>query len=896
MKTLSRILSRRRSSEDGNHPSDPEVRQRKNGTPVRRSESAAAPEPPQLPLRRVDDSDAILAKRRRELSQGILHGGCVVVDGSVKGIAGSDAAASKQWRRPLIKICPRCTAIDFPSLLDWRPGQARPWVQLSHVLRPLPSRSPPPPPPLADHDSDPSGLLSSWPGTPRCPFCLFFRAMVGSMPADDQSKFNPYLRIRLAFERLDGIGEKHELARSVVMEVTTQKKSLPWGYLLRAGDKEHDDLSGYLAVKGQPAEIHGRRVPRMLNPSLPKCWLDFCRQHHSNSACTAPAMQQRQQQQQQQPIVGLQLIDCIEKRVVAAEEIPFDDSDDATEYLALSYAWSQIGLDSSAADAPFDVPALRLGPDRHLPGNVASLFADAIAFTTTMGFRYLWIDRFCLQGDAAARRQQIDVMGEIYSRASLTLIIAAEDDTLTGIAGLSTPREHQLSLRLNKTLYTTSLVRPDLEVASSKWASRAWTFQEGLLSRRRLIFTPSQVYFQCQTLHCYESLSLPLRLAPDWKLGRVFPAGDARPTQSSGQVKHLIKAYMCRDLTNHEERLDAFKALLHEYERADALAVQNFLGLPLFHPDDFATTGVVSETDRLAVSLGWIVRDESNTTSTRISNGSDSSNNSATTTSETPIEPCCSRTTASFPSWTWLAWRLRRQKTTPTPDNLFFSFNLVGDTSPLLQGVSAAPRMEISVGFTNDATVLSWEIDGDAISRKPKEAVSFLRLETYCFDLSAFVDKTGAPAATVCRLQVHQDTTAAALGRRNRRLVQDMIQAALAPPSSSAADQTSDHQTTAPASQELPLLGVLVSGRNWKGGGPSSPCQVTALICARREWKEDGPWVRLGALAMDCESFSVETSTGGSDAVMQGVGNGRADDDEGGKTDLRVRVRELDLY
>ncbi|KAG5927289.1 hypothetical protein E4U42_002381 [Claviceps africana] len=475
-------------------------------------------------------------------------------------------------------------------------------------------------------------------------------------------------------------------------------------------------------------------------------------------------------------------------------------------------------------------------------------------------------------------------MGEIYSGASLTLIIAAEDDALHGIAGLSTPREHQLSLRLNNALYTTSLVRPDLEVASSKWASRAWTLEEGLLSHRRLIFTPSQVYFQCRALHCYESLSLPLRLAPDWQLGRVFPAGgDAHPAQA-GRIKRLIEAYMCRDLTNHDERLDAIKALLREYGRADGLAVPYFLGLPLFHSHGLVTTGVVSETDRLAASLGWIVCDGKSTAANtaNTANTVDAAATTVATTLEAPSEPCCSRTTTSFPSWTWLAWRLRRKKTTPTPDNLCFTFNLVGDTSPVLHGVSAAPRMEISVGFTDDATVLSWEIDGDAISGKPTEAISFLRLETYCFGLTAFVDTTCPPTAAAA--------VWSCLGTHNRRLVQDMVRTALPraelSPPVLAADRPPDEPAEL-AKHEMPLLGVLVSGRNWKGG--DSPCQVTVLICGHSTW-EDGRWVRLGALALECEALCVES---GGDGVMRGVKTG---DEERTPRDLPVRRREVYLY
>ncbi|KAG6039072.1 hypothetical protein E4U41_003340, partial [Claviceps citrina] len=344
---------------------------------------------------------------------------------------------------PLTKVCPRCAAVDFPRLLDWKPGQPRPWVQLSHVgPPPLPSIPPsiPPSPPPADshpHPHPPPRALFP-PGRPQCPFCLVFGAMIGPLPSDGLSKFNPYLRIRLAFERLDGIGEKHELARSVLMEVTAQKKSLPWGYLLRAeahkaDDDEEDRLSAHLTPKGQGAAIiRGRQVPPLLNPSLPRCWLDFCRQNHADSTCAAPPTMRRL------PVAGFRLIDCKEKRVVAADEMEDPDSDDPVEYLALSYAWAQTGLDSSADDAPPSrLPsALRLGPDGHLPDQVAPLFADAIAFTATLGFRYLWIDRFCLQvNDPAARRRQIHAMDEIYSRSSLTLIVAAEDGVLTkGIA------------------------------------------------------------------------------------------------------------------------------------------------------------------------------------------------------------------------------------------------------------------------------------------------------------------------------------------------------------------------------------------------------------------------------------------------------------------------------
>jgi hypothetical protein len=505
--------------------------------------------------------------------------------------------------------------------------------------------------------------------------------------------------------------------------------------------------------------------------------------------------------------------------VVAADQL---EKPDVVDYLTLSYAFSQTGLDTTPGVSS-DVSALLLSPDGRLPEILPPLFTDAIAFTTTLGFRYLWIDRLCLQLPPRERQAQIELMGDIFSGSSLTLIVASGDTTLAGIPGLSTTREDQLSLKTRTGLYTTSLIRPDLEVASSKWASRGWTLQEGLLSRRRLIFTPSQVYFQCRLLHCHESISLPLRLAPSISLGRVFPVGGA--CLKSADFKDLVRAYMCRHLTNNKERLDAFRPLLQEYARIDHLPVRHFLGLPLFHPDDFVTSGVVSETDRLAASLGWIC--------------------DWPTPFEAPGEPSC-YSTSSFPSWTWLAWNLRSGL---TPADSKFAFNLVRDMSPILDGVSAAPMMEISVGF-KDATVLSWEIDGDAIARKT-DAITFLRLETFCFDL-AFSKENGAAKL--------QD---AALTSQGRALVEAML--------------------TASEPNGPYCMGVLVSGRNWKN---AKNCAATALICTRRSPEEHGGWVRLGAIAIECESFVAS----GNDAVLKML---RVDDEKGA---LKVQLREIDLY
>ncbi|KAM6512613.1 hypothetical protein FSOLCH5_010322 [Fusarium solani] len=383
----------------------------------------------------------------------------------------ADAEARKPARNGLSLLvadddhppCSICATIDFPCLLNWRPGQPRPWIPLAHTLAELSA----------------------------CPYCIFFQALVGAEP-DLTRKFTPYLRIRQAFERL-GVGEKHELGGAVLFEVTTKSKTLPWGYIVRVVEG-NDDVAGYR--EATPA-IRGRIIPPKLDPALPRTWIDFCLTNHSHTTCSSRGP----------PIRGLKLIDCREEEVVFVDDLNVP----TIEYVTLSYV----------RGSPSEIESDQLSG---LPEVLPPLVADAMSVTRSLGYRYLWIDRYCFpQYNAAERRRQLDKMGEIYSRSTLTLIVAAGEGINDGIPGISVPREEQLSLQTDAGYFTTSLIRPDAEVANSKWASRGWTYQEGLLSRRRLVFTPSQIYYQCQSLHCHETISYPLKTKPALNLGRVFP-------------------------------------------------------------------------------------------------------------------------------------------------------------------------------------------------------------------------------------------------------------------------------------------------------------------------------------------------------------------------------------
>lgn len=108
-------------------------------------------------------------------------------------------------------------------------------------------------------------------------------------------------------------------------------------------------------------------------------------------------------------------------------------------------------------------------------------------------------------------------MGDIYAAASLTLIAATGSDPTHGLPGIfpnaRSPIGIHEELDSNLTLTALPCIGGEQDVAESIWATRAWTFQEGYLTRRRLIFTDTQYLFVCNSERRYE-------------IGNIIPGGE----------------------------------------------------------------------------------------------------------------------------------------------------------------------------------------------------------------------------------------------------------------------------------------------------------------------------------------------------------------------------------
>jgi hypothetical protein len=216
-----------------------------------------------------------------------------------------------------------------------------------------------------------------------------------------------------------------------------------------------------------------------------KTWLSVCKSLHSQSCQVDDVIRPS----------GLKLIDCVTKRIVTAK--PEDG------YFALSYVWGA-AKKSSPCWSSHDGGII-------LPGTVSRVIEDTIMVVRSLNGRYLWVDQFCIdQENSQERHIQISNMDKIYEGAIATIVAASGDGANSGLPGVSCRRLRQPRFKVGNMVLASTLPQVSFPLTASTWATRAWTYQEAVISRRCLFFTDYQVYFSCIAMDCCESLSLPI--------------------------------------------------------------------------------------------------------------------------------------------------------------------------------------------------------------------------------------------------------------------------------------------------------------------------------------------------------------------------------------------------
>ena len=470
------------------------------------------------------------------------------------------------------QLCARCLAIDIEQILSSR------------------IRSHPRGRPVADLKGDPQEWERS-----QCPLCQFL-AVMRPYPSSDGAVEELVL---CAFHTDDLLWSyPDECILLAVLRKNDRKGRSASAQVLKSTQS-----TGFICSTNPPSfrdsskTMRGRLIePESINFDLLRRWLMSCEDRHQKTCNNEAAYW----------VTSLKVIDCITRK--------FEPAPLKCKYVTLSYVWGQ----PKRGDAEVLNGA-------SLPEQVPRTIEDAIAVTKALRLRYLWLDRYCIpQNDAKERDSNIRQMDLIYSGAHLTIVAAGGQDPDFGLPGVSSrPRIPQARIQIGNRTLCSTMEDPTRVINHSTWMSRAWTFQEALFSRRRLIFTEQQVYYECKATNWSETVDLER----DSPLDNMFHTGidPQRPLD----ILDLIERYSGKMLTYEHDVLNGFLGVFRAFE-AGRYPVYHYWGVPVLPPVVKSTSGFVKPVARklsqgFHIGLCWLTNKPG-------------------------------RRRVGFPSWSWAGW------------------------------------------------------------------------------------------------------------------------------------------------------------------------------------------------------------------------------------------------
>ena len=292
---------------------------------------------------------------------------------------------------------------------------------------------------------------------------------------------------------------------------------------------------------------------------LVRSWLDRCCEWHAG-ACV-PLVFKGQ--------FPLRLIDVENECIVMATE--------SVKYVALSYTWGspeqrekEGGLGVFLTEATYQLfsePGGLAKINERMPTSIS----DSMLFCRMLGVQYLWVDALCIRQDSKAdKKVQLPNMHFVYGAAFLTIVAAAGETSWAGLPGVrphsrNTPQCHT-SVDGCELI---TLARPFITmIKKSAWNTRAWTYEEKILSARLLFFTEYQSFFHCNEAIWYEDAMMDVQDPPfqiDQRQFEDLKDGNnlrmLKTLQGNGiwsQYQHAVTGYTARTLTDPSDCLNAF--------------------------------------------------------------------------------------------------------------------------------------------------------------------------------------------------------------------------------------------------------------------------------------------------------------------------------------------------
>jgi len=211
-------------------------------------------------------------------------------------------------------------------------------------------------------------------------------------------------------------------------------------------------------------------------------------------------------------------------------------------YACLSHCWGKLEMPVKTTKAKLN-DHLRSIPWASLP----KTFQDAVKISRRLGLRYLWIDSLCIIQDSDEDWQkESGQMAAIYQNGFVTIAAVSASDFRGGCFSLE--KTGDLCLRITGEVGMDVLVGmrdcrgEGMMVDPAQFDehfplfTRAWVYQERMLSRRVLSCSYSELQFECReqrTCECDNRAIFP----------HMVPAANTKGQQTKQQYSGLMRRY-----------------------------------------------------------------------------------------------------------------------------------------------------------------------------------------------------------------------------------------------------------------------------------------------------------------------------------------------------------------
>jgi hypothetical protein len=274
--------------------------------------------------------------------------------------------------------------------------------------------------------------------------------------------------------------------------------------------------------------------------------------------------------------------------------------------------------------------------------------ADAIALCRDLKQRYLWVDQICIdQKDPAALTSAMHNMDRVYASALATIIVACNDCAKERIACCVETSRNVDSGPWQE------------ELQQSRWAERAWTYQEMQLSRRLLVITHSCLHYHCAKENTHRS-SFPI-----WSLSSI------QDVSCWFAYSTIVAEYTSRKLSHKIDTLNAIAGMTKSLAR---------------FADDTFLAGIPSEL--IHCGLLW-----------------------------QPTGPCVRQ--PQWPSWSWAGWTGYEQSMCPViypSDGHIESYDADRNKGPMHYGGSRFSGSLGGVRFNASDSKFQMDLDRERLN------------------------------------------------------------------------------------------------------------------------------------------------------------------------------------